>query len=100
MTTVLPSQFLVPFAVVITVATLSSLAVSFTLTPLMARLFLRHGMQEGGNKPLDMFGRGWDRGFDHLERGYESLLRVALPWRWLVIALGFGSFAAGVALLV
>src|SRR5438874_519103 len=43
MTTGLPAQFLAPFAVVITGATLSSLVVSFTLTPLMARQFLHAG---------------------------------------------------------
>jgi hydrophobic/amphiphilic exporter-1 (mainly G- bacteria), HAE1 family len=99
MTTGLPSQFLVPFAVVITVATLSSLVVSFTLTPLMARSFLRHGLQKLGNTPLDRFGRAWDHVFDTLERRYAALLRVSLPRRWLVIAVGLGSFAAGIALI-
>ncbi|HEY3061224.1 MAG TPA: efflux RND transporter permease subunit [Chloroflexota bacterium] len=100
MTTGLPSQFLVPFAVVITVATLSSLVVSFTLTPMMARVFLRHGLESVGRSPLDRFGRAWDRGFEFLERRYATLLRVSLPRRWLVIAIGFGSFAAGIALMV
>src|SRR6266498_1338245 len=100
MTTGLPSQFLVPFAVVITVATLASLIVSFTLTPLMARVFLRHGVLKLGHSPWERFGRLWDSGFDRLERGYATLLRVSLPRRWLVIAIGLASFGAGIALYV
>ncbi|HET6317308.1 MAG TPA: efflux RND transporter permease subunit [Chloroflexota bacterium] len=100
MTTGLPAQFLGPFAVVITAATLSSLVVSFTLTPLMAKLMLRDGEEQSGNTWLVRFGRVWDRGFDKLERGYGSLLGVALPNRWAVIAIGLASFAAGIALLM
>jgi hydrophobic/amphiphilic exporter-1 (mainly G- bacteria), HAE1 family len=102
MTTGLPSQFLGPFAVVITAATLSSLLVSFTLTPLMARQFLRtnEGRQGVGFNLLDRFGRTFDRGFDALEQRYEHLLRIALPRRWLVIAVGLASFGAGIALLM
>ena len=99
MTTGLPAQFLQPFAVVITAATLSSLVVSFTLTPMLARLFLRETEQSSGPSPLARFGRAWDRGFLLLERGYEHLLRVSLPRRWAVIGVGLASFAAGIALL-
>ncbi len=98
MTTGIPRQFLAPFAVVIATATLASLAVSFTLTPLLASTFLKYGDQTVGNGPLDRFGRAWDRGFDRLEHGYQWLLRVSLPRRWAVIAVGLATFAAGVAL--
>jgi hydrophobic/amphiphilic exporter-1 (mainly G- bacteria), HAE1 family len=97
-TTGIPQQFLAPFAVVITFATLSSLVVSFTLTPLLARAFLRRGEGGPSNSPLARFGRAWDRGFEFVEHQYQRLLRVALPRRWLVIALGLASFAAGVSL--
>jgi HAE1 family hydrophobic/amphiphilic exporter-1 len=98
MTTGIPNQFLAPFAVVITVATLSSLVVSFTITPLLARLFLTHGEQKSGNSPLERFGRAWDRGFLWLEHRYQALLRVSLPKRWLVILVGMLTFAAGISL--
>jgi hydrophobic/amphiphilic exporter-1 (mainly G- bacteria), HAE1 family len=49
---------------------------------------------------LARFGRVWDRGFLGLERQYERLLRVSLPRRWLVIAVGLASFVAGISLLV
>ena len=98
MTTGLPAQFLQPFAVVITAATLSSLLVSFTLTPMLARLFLREG--EASSRLVaarTASGAPGTAAFCALERGYEHLLRVALPRRWLVIAVGLASFAAGMA---
>ncbi|MBV8715012.1 MAG: efflux RND transporter permease subunit [Chloroflexi bacterium] len=100
MTTGLPAQFLQPFAVVITAATLSSLLVSFALTPMLARFFLRHTEESTGTGPLARFGRFWDAGFGRLEHGYERLLKWSLPRRWRVIAMGLASFAAGIGLLV
>jgi HAE1 family hydrophobic/amphiphilic exporter-1 len=101
MTTGLPAQFLQPFAVVITSATLCSLVVSFTLTPMLSRFFLRP--DAGGapaRSPLANIGQVWDRGFLRLEHGYQRLLGWSLPRRWLVIAVGLASFAAGIGLLV
>ncbi|MBO0879608.1 MAG: efflux RND transporter permease subunit, partial [Mycobacterium sp.] len=98
MTTGLPQQFLAPFAVVITCATLSSLAVSFTLTPLLARTSLTATEGSVSHSPLARFGRLWDRGFEWLEHRYQTLLRVTLPRRWLVILVGVASFAAGISL--
>ncbi|MBV9175349.1 MAG: efflux RND transporter permease subunit [Chloroflexi bacterium] len=98
MTSGLPAQFLQPFAVVITAATLSSLLVSFTLTPMLGRFFLREESMARG--PLARFGVLWDRGFLALEHQYERLLRVSLPHRWIVIAVGLASFAGGIGLLV
>src|SRR5581483_5520756 len=91
-------EFIRPFALVIAAATLSSLLVSFTLTPLLTSRFLRR--EGGASRSLAArFGRGWDRGFLFLERCYAALLRRALPRRWLVILVGLASFAAGIALL-
>jgi HAE1 family hydrophobic/amphiphilic exporter-1 len=95
----LSGQFVAPFAVVITAATLASLLVSFTLTPLQARLYLRPHEGKLGTSLLAQFGRAWDRGFEGLEKGYERLLAIALPHRWIVIAVGLLSFAAGLSLL-
>jgi HAE1 family hydrophobic/amphiphilic exporter-1 len=92
-----PAQFIRPFALTIASATLASLAVSFTLTPMLSYLFLGHGHKQGSS-PLDRFGRAWDRGFLWLERRYESLLRHALPHRWIVIAVGVVSFLFGIGL--
>src|SRR5260370_4248603 len=56
-------QFIRPFAIVIAAATLTSLLVSFTLTPLLASRYLtiEQTLQSGGG-PLDRFSRASDRG--------------------------------------
>jgi HAE1 family hydrophobic/amphiphilic exporter-1 len=81
-------DFIRPFALVIAAATLTSLVVSFTLTPLLASRFLtmEHTRAQGTNA-LAAFGRVWDRGFDWLERRYEGLLRRTLTGT--LIPLGF-----------
>nr|MBA2451346.1 efflux RND transporter permease subunit [Chloroflexota bacterium] len=91
------AQFLRPFALTIAVATLASLIVSFTLTPLLASRFLGQG-QGSGRSLMARFGRAWDRGFIFLERRYEDLLRPSLRHRWLVITVGLASFAFGISL--
>jgi HAE1 family hydrophobic/amphiphilic exporter-1 len=98
LTTGIPRQFIGPFAVVITVATLASLAVSFTLTPLLAARALHGGHQGAGAGPSARLGRVWDGGFAGLEHGYAWLLRRALPRRWLVIAIGLATFVGGLSL--
>src|SRR5207244_736941 len=100
LTTGIPRQFLAPFAVVITVATLTSLVVSFTLTPLLASRFLKRELAQRPARPSlwSRFGLAWDRAFGWLEHGYERLLRRALPHRWIVIFLGGCAFAGGISL--
>lgn len=99
MLTGVSAQFLRPFALTIAIATLASLLVSFTLTPLLASRFLSH--DEGNGRGLmARFGRAWDAGFMWLERRYEGLLHHSLPHRWLVILVGLASFAFGIALWV
>ncbi len=105
-------DFIRPFALVIAVATLTSLAVSFTLTPLLASRFLNaeHARKEGRDL-LAKFGRRWDQAFGWLELQYERLLRgvltahlvrlgfVRIGMRWVAIAAGVLTAAAGVAVL-
>jgi HAE1 family hydrophobic/amphiphilic exporter-1 len=120
-------DFIRPFALVIAAATLTSLAVSFTLTPLLASRFLTmEHTRDLGTGPLAAFGRIWNRGFDWLERRYEGVLRATLTgtliplgflrlrlsrgrfgrraparvgMRWGAILAGFVAAVAGVALL-
>ncbi len=98
MTSGLGNQFLAPFAVTITTATLASLVVSFTVTPLLASKLLRHGEETRSNGLLSRFGRVWDRGFERLEHGYQRLLAASLPKRWLVIGIGLLTFVGGLSL--
>src|SRR6266702_4675666 len=54
-------QFVRPFAIVIAAATLTSLLVSFTVTPLLASRYLSIEKElKAGGGPLDRFGRWWD----------------------------------------
>jgi hydrophobic/amphiphilic exporter-1 (mainly G- bacteria), HAE1 family len=101
-------EFIRPFALVIAAATLTSLVVSFTLTPLLASRYLTLAdALKSGSGPLNRFGRWWDRGFDRLADVYSRLLHAILTrrlvWRigmrWAVIALGVGSLVGGLALL-
>ena len=83
------------FGITIATATLFSLFVSFTLTPMLASRWLKEE-HPGSRNPLAVFGRIWDRGYERLARGYRGVLRVGLRMRWLVVLLAFsllyGSF--------
>src|SRR5437588_534457 len=94
-------QFIGPFALTIATATLASLLISFTLTPLLASRFLRAGDQHASRGPVAAFARSWNAGFAFVEHRYQALLRIALPSfpnRWIVIAVGLATFAAGMYL--
>jgi hydrophobic/amphiphilic exporter-1 (mainly G- bacteria), HAE1 family len=93
------------FGLVIAFATLFSLFVSFTLTPMLASRWFRPG-QGGGighaansRHPLALFARAWDAGYGRLEKAYEQTLRASLRVRWLVVALAIASFAGGIMLV-
>src|SRR5712691_6418263 len=100
-------QYFRQFGLVIVSATLFSLFISFTLTPLLASRWYRKG-EHGEAKldqptwnPLTLFGRFWDRGYDRVARGYRHLLRFAIGrWtRWLIVLVSLASFAGGIMLI-
>jgi HAE1 family hydrophobic/amphiphilic exporter-1 len=76
------------FGITIAGATLFSLFVSFTLTPMLASRWLQPGHERRGL--LAQFGAFWDRGYDRLAAGYRWLLARALKVRWLVVLASFG----------
>src|SRR4029079_4505642 len=84
----------------IATATLISLGVSFTLTPMLAALLLKpedeHGARGG---PLGRFGWWWDRGFGGLEQGYGRVLGWSLRRRPIVVVVAASTVVLGVALL-
>lgn len=104
-------QYFREFGLVIATATLFSLFVSFTLTPLLASRWYRTGqsgeLHEGGVaqrrswNPMVHFARAWNRGYGALERVYATVLRRAIGrWtRWVVVSLGVLSFVGGIALV-
>jgi len=77
-------QFFRQFGLVIVTATLLSLFVSFTLTPLLASCWYRQGQSgdvegnTGGRdwNPLVSLARVWNTSYLRLERGYERLLET------------------------
>jgi HAE1 family hydrophobic/amphiphilic exporter-1 len=104
-------SFFREFGFTIAAATLTSLAVSFTLTPMLAARLLTAPRGLGGGAPIDKkggrarpallerFGARWDRGFAGLEQRYERLLAWALGHRLAVIGVAAASVLVGVGLL-
>jgi HAE1 family hydrophobic/amphiphilic exporter-1 len=83
------------FGLTIVAATLFSLLVSFTLTPMLASRLLKGESLEHitGNNPWAKFTRAWEAGFHKLGARYRSLLAGALRVRWLPVLTGFAMLA-------
>lgn len=81
-------QFFREFGLTIATATLASLYVSFTVTPVLAARWYRRA---AGSERPGRFAAGFDRGYARLEEGYRSALIWALKSRPVVMVLGFGS---------
>ncbi|HTX73476.1 MAG TPA: efflux RND transporter permease subunit, partial [Rectinemataceae bacterium] len=84
------------YALVVVIATLVSLFVSFTVTPMLASRFAK--LEETkGRHPLAFFSKGFERVFGRIVRFYERVLGWSLRHRLATIgiatALFFGSFA-------
>jgi HAE1 family hydrophobic/amphiphilic exporter-1 len=100
-------QYFRQFGLVVVTATLFSLFISFTLTPMLASRWYRAGDHDEASKtrrsfnPLVLFGRLWDAGYARLARGYYHVLHFAIGrWsRFLIVGLGIGSFVAGIMLV-
>src|SRR5213078_3828360 len=57
------------FGITIAAATLFSLFISFTLTPMLASRWLKHHDEHSRN-PLAIFGRFWEAGYERLAAFY------------------------------
>ncbi|MFA7249850.1 MAG: efflux RND transporter permease subunit [Dehalococcoidia bacterium] len=90
--------FFKEFGFTIAGATLTSLLVSFTLTPLLAARILKPGAEETTSR-LGRFGERWDRGFHVFEARYRRLLIWSLSHRLAVCAGAVASVVAGVGLV-
>jgi len=77
----LVGQFFKEFAVTVVVATLSSLVVAFTLTPMLSSRLLNEKVEKG-YKWLQWFSRF----IETLKNAYEKLLRI-LTAKWWTVAL-------------
>jgi HAE1 family hydrophobic/amphiphilic exporter-1 len=79
----LVGRFFRPFAVTMTVATLVSLFISFTLTPILASVLLRRKMPEHGWL-LRRFVALSEGLYASIEDRYARLLQALVPWGWAV----------------
>jgi HAE1 family hydrophobic/amphiphilic exporter-1 len=92
-------RFFLQFALTVVFAVLVSLIVSFTLTPMMASIFLKaHEKRAQSNPasssrfaPVFVIRDWWERGYKRTETLYRGLLDVSLRHRGLVIFLAFLS---------
>jgi HAE1 family hydrophobic/amphiphilic exporter-1 len=73
------------YGLTVTAATLFSMLMSFTLTPMLASRWLRHSNGPGRWKRLQGFGDAWDRGFARLANFFANGLSWVLRLRWLVL---------------
>ncbi len=71
-----------PFALTVAFATLFSLFVSFTLTPMLAARWYRKGESIEAS---DRFAKAFDRGFERVEHGYQRILRWGISHPWVIV---------------
>ena len=106
MVKIIVGQFLRPLVVTMMVMTAVSLFISFTLTPMLCMLFLRHRQPSKWN-PVPYMERAWNGLFDRLTAAYGRALRFLAHHRlaaipliaavgWLVVlSLGLGPRIGG-----
>ncbi len=95
-------RFFLQFALTVVFSVLVSLLVSFTLTPMMASIFLKphdkHEEASSGSpsrfQAILQIGERWERLYKKTETAYRSLLGVSLNYRKTVLILAFLIFIA------
>ena len=88
-------QFFRQFAMTVVFSTIFSLFVSFTLTPMMAALFLK---EKTGESARGFFAH-WDRFYETLSRNYGRLVRKLIRRKWLTIAVSVLVFIVSMKVL-
>ena len=89
-------SFFIEFGLTVVFATIFSLWMSFTMTPMLAAYLLKP--KEPGHRP-NFFFRLWDWGMERIEQGYARILGWSLRYLWvnvlvaLVLIVGAGFFA-------
>ena len=80
-------MFFRSFGITVAVATLFSLFMSFTLTPMLASRWYRPG--EGGHATRGIFG-AFNRFYSFLDNSYRRILGWALRYRGIIVYVGTG----------
>src|SRR5438132_4140175 len=86
------------YGLTIVAATLFSLLISFTLTPMLASRWLTHD-EKTSNNLVARFGRWWDEHFDALARSIARTVPWAIRTRWIVVLLCVGLVVGTVAMV-
>lgn len=92
-------QFFRQFGLTVAVATLFSLLVSFTLTPMLASRWLRADSENDHDSLMARFGRKWEAGYSRLAEAYTRLLIWSLGHRKTIVAVSFVAFFAAVSMI-
>ncbi len=82
----LVGRYFIPFAVTMTAATLVSLFISFTLTPLLSSIFLRDKMPKHW-LPMRIFIKCWESGYSRVTQFYDSSLHLTSKQPWITLLL-------------
>jgi len=94
-------RFMLQFGLTVVFATMISLLISFTLTPMLAAKLLSKPKKKISNEDagiLVAFGNAWDRFYDRLALDYKALLGKALNHRLIVVAMTIVVFLGGMFL--
>ncbi len=86
------------YGLTIVVATLFSLLISFTLTPMLASRWLRHS-EKVSNSPMARFGRWWDYHFERLGHAVAATVPAAVKLRWVILLASALVVAGAVAMV-
>jgi HAE1 family hydrophobic/amphiphilic exporter-1 len=80
-------RFFNPFALTMVTATIVSLFISFTLTPILCSTLLRQDSNDRSESLLTRIEGRWNRIYARLSRGYSSLLWILARRRWVAAGL-------------
>jgi HAE1 family hydrophobic/amphiphilic exporter-1 len=90
-------RFFFQFGMTVVFSVLVSLFVSFTLTPMLASIFLKHANKSvGADRKKGIFGRLSDKlevGYEKIEDQYRKLLGISFAHRAIVLVLAALVFA-------
>ncbi|MFO7870523.1 MAG: efflux RND transporter permease subunit [Kiritimatiellia bacterium] len=88
-------QMFSQFAVTVVFATICSLVISFTLTPMLASLLMRtrEAADARVSERIRRLYRAWDGVFENMTRAYADVVRKVLRHPWKTLGLAVAVFA-------
>ncbi|MBI4319669.1 MAG: efflux RND transporter permease subunit [Chloroflexi bacterium] len=87
------------YGLTIAAATLFSLLISFTLTPMLASRWLKEGEELRGRGPWAWFTNVWESGYNRLASAYAGVLTWSLRHRPVIVVVGFAALAGAYAFI-